>query len=603
MKKKTPKPTQKEEKRVQGIAASPGITQGPAFLFFRNEPPIPMRDLDPNEIPVEVDRFLAAIEKAKQEIENLRKEYIENTGGVQEGIIFEAHTLILEDPTLIEKTISNIEKTSRNAEYCFSIAADDSVAMFSSMKNEFFRERMYDIQDVKRRILRNLMDYERVGLKNLKRKVIVVAHDLGPTDTATMDKKKVQAFLTEVGGPTSHSVIIARSLGIPAVVGLNDVLGRVQESDYLIVDGSDGLVIINPTSETKELYYQKQDEYEFFEKSLKTLKDKPSITKDGFQIELSANIESIDEINAVIQCGARGVGLFRTEFICLQKGAFPTEKEQYQIYSTAVKSLNPNTVIIRTYDLGGDKLPILNSGGHHENNPFLGWRAIRFCLDHPLIFKDQIRAILRAGVHGAVKIMIPFISNTEEVIRSRRYIAEVEEELNRDNIPHGKDYELGVMVETPSAAISADILAPLVDFFSIGTNDLTQYLLAVDRGNEKIADLYDPLNPAIIRMIHQTIVCGHQHGIWVGVCGEMASHPMVAYLLIGLGADELSTSPIFVPEIKRLIRAISFIEARQIANEVLKMNSALTIRDFLLSKLKQVFAPPNKNQNNTNVIM
>lgn len=583
--------TPTKEIRLSGIAASPGIVEGKVHLYFRDDIPYEVRSLEGWEISAEVDRFLSAIEKSKQEINALRQEYVRNTGAIQEGMIFEAHTLILEDPQIIEKTISNIERTKKNAEYCFNLAIDNVIDMFNHMKNAFFRERLVDIIDIKRRILRNLTDNQLCALSNLPEPVIVVGRDLGPSDTVSMDRRNVLAIVTDLGGYTSHSVIIARSMGIPAVVALADISGRVKQDQELIVDGIEGVVILHPEPETRAHYHAKRQEFFALGEALRQIKDQPAMTQDGFMIELSANMESIDEIEDVKENGARGVGLLRTEFLCLQRNEFPPEEEQYLLYSKVLEEIAPNPVIIRTYDLGGDKFPMLQNAGK-ELNPFLGWRAIRFCLDHPAIFKAQLRAILRAGLKGRVKIMLPFISSVNEIHDARKIIEEARRELHRDGVPYTDDYELGIMVETPSAAICADVLAHEVDFFSIGTNDLTQYLLAVDRGNEKIAHYYDPLNPAVIRMIHTTIRAGHAAGIWVGVCGEIAADPLVAYLLLGLGVDELSISPIFVPDVKQLIRSIKFNEAHLAAQRVLKMQTATEVKAYLNAQMKNIVLKP-----------
>ncbi|OQY27948.1 MAG: phosphoenolpyruvate--protein phosphotransferase [Candidatus Cloacimonetes bacterium 4572_55] len=572
---------------LNGIAASPGIAQGEAYLYFRNEIPIEMRNLGVDDVPGEVERFLSAIEKSKKEILVLRQEYINNTGAIQEGMIFEAHALILEDPQILEKTIAGIERTNKNAEFCFNLAVNSVIDMFSNMKNEFFRERALDIIDIRRRILRNLSNIQHRGLSNLPKPVIVVSHDLGPSDTASIDKKNVKAIVTDLGGHTSHSVIIARSMGLPAVVALADITGRVKHGDTLIVDGSMGQVILQPTKEKQNDYQERQKDIFALSRSLQQIRDKPAITRDGVHIELSANIEAADEAEDVIKHGANGVGLLRTEFLCLQRGEFPSEEEQYELYSAIIETVSPQSVVIRTYDLGGDKFALLQDT-ENEQNPFLGWRAIRFCLDHPRIFKAQLRAILRAGAKGNIKIMLPFICDVGEVIISKKYLKEVEQELLEAGIPFCQDYELGVMIETPSAAISGDILAPKIDFFSIGTNDLTQYLLAVDRGNEKVARYYDPLNPSVIRSIKNVVKYGHAAGIWVGICGEIAADPLVAYLLIGLGIDELSISPIFIPDVKRLIRSMNFSDARFAAQQVLRMSGAREIKCFLAGQLEGV---------------
>jgi phosphotransferase system enzyme I (PtsI) len=501
--------------------------------------------------------------------------------------IFEAHLLVLEDPFFIVEVTRKIREELVNVEYALWEVLQGITKDFSSLSDDYIRERAIDIYDVGRRILQNLMKSKKVSSIDLQEDVIVVAHNLTPSDTAQMHKKRVIGFATDVGGRTSHTAILARALEIPAVVGLEDVTSLIRRGDTLIVDGNQGRVIINPDAATLRKYQEMKQEYESFVSELDELRDLPAVTKDGYRIELSSNIEIPEEIELIKKHGADGIGLYRTEFLYLDRDGFPSEEEQMEAYSRVASAMKPLPVIIRTLDLGGDKFSGLTASP--ELNPFLGLRAIRFCLDRVDVFKQQLRAILRASVYGNLKIMFPMISGVEELRQAKRTLEEVKSELRDKGIPFNEEMEVGIMIEIPSAAISADILAKEVDFFSIGTNDLIQYALAVDRGNEKVAYLYDPLHPGVLRLIRQTIEAAHREGKWVGMCGEMAGDPLFSMILIGLGLDEFSVSGVAIPEIKEIIRSIDLVEARALAREALKLTSSEEIRNIVSKKFSDSF--------------
>jgi phosphotransferase system enzyme I (PtsI) len=512
-------------------------------------------------------------------LERIQKKVEEEMGGPYPDI-FSAHILILEDPVLREATIKGIKEDRMNAEHSISRVLDRVGRTFSHIEDKYLKERAQDFKDVGRRILRNLMGKKEETLSNLKDRVIIVAHDLAPSETAQVDKEKVLGFATDIGGRTSHTAIMARSLTIPAVVGLGDITQRVQSGDTVILDGNRGVALVNPRKSTKQHYTKKKRKLVSLEKKLDKLKDSPAQTVDGHRVKLMANIELPGELELLDKYGAEGIGLYRTEFFFLNREDFPTEEEQFEAYKYAAEKVAPHSVVIRTLDLGGDKFasPLETP---KEMNPFLGWRAIRFCLERTDIFKTQLRAILRASAYGNVSVMYPLISTLQELRQANKILDQVKTELKKEKKKFSKDVKIGAMIETPSAAITSDLLAKEVDFFSIGTNDLIQYAMAVDRINERIAYLYQPASPAVLRFIKHIVRSGHHEGVRIAVCGEIAGDIQLTLILIGLGVDELSMGPVTIPEVKQIIRSVSIEEARKIAEKALSFDSTAKVINYL----------------------
>jgi len=582
-------------KIFKGIAASPGIAFGKVHLVDSEEIAIPKISIKESSIPKEITRFQEALTKTRAEILAIRDK-ISREIGQEHGDIFNAHLMVIEDRALIEEVMEKIKKEKLTSEYVFSHVLKRYVQSFLKIDDEYLRERVSDINDVGRRILRNLVGANKTSLGDLPEKMIIVAYDLSPSDTAVMHRKNVIGFATDIGGRTSHTAIMAKSLEIPAVVGLQMITGQVKEGDVMIVDGLEGVAIVNPTPGELQKYKQLQTRHHEFSRGLKKFKDLPCVTLDGRRIELAANIELPEETASVLSHGADGIGLYRTEFLYMNRQGLPDEEEQYQAYKKVVMEMTPKPVIARTFDLGGDKF-LSHLEMPHEMNPFLGWRAIRFCLASPEIFKVQLRAILRASAHGKLRIMYPMISGVGELCQANKLLEEARNELRARKIHFDEKMEVGAMIEIPSAALTCDILATEVDFFSIGTNDLIQYALAVDRINEKIAYLYEPSQPAILRLLKTIIETGHSKKIWVGICGEMAGDPLLTPVLVGLGLDEISTSPVMIPEIKKIIRQMDYEEAKEIAQYVLTLRTGAEIMTYLkqkyLSILKEA-SPKNK---------
>jgi len=566
---------------LKGTGASPGVAIGKALVIEHSELSIEKKYID--NIEEEIQKLENAVKISKEELIKV-KEKAFNELGEHEAEIFEAHLLVLEDPELIDSSIAKIRDEKVNADYALNEIKEMFVAMFESMDNEYMRERAADIKDVTNRVLRHILGIKVVDLAGLDEEVVLIAHDLTPSDTATMNKNMVLGFLTDIGGRTSHTAIMARTLEIAAVVGLNDITKKVKDGDYIVFNGDTGEVIVNPDEETKARYISLKEEFEEYRKSLELLKGQASITTDGRHVELAGNIGSPNDVEGLIKNDAEGVGLYRTEFLYMDKeDGFPTEEEQYEAYKAVLEGMNNKPIVIRTLDIGGDKeLPYFEM--EPEMNPFLGYRAIRLCLDRKDIFKTQLRALYRASVHGKLRIMFPMISSLEELLAAKEVIKEVLEELDAEKIAYSNDVEVGMMIEIPSAAVISDVLAKHVDFFSIGTNDLIQYTCAVDRMNQKISHLYNQFNPAVLRLIKMVIDNAHKEGKWVGMCGESAGDQRMIPILLGFGLDEFSMSPISILPARKLINSLSYEDMRKFADEVLAMGTAKEIKEYVDSK-------------------
>jgi phosphotransferase system enzyme I (PtsI) len=570
---------------LKGIAVSAGVAMGKAFLLDSEEISVPKRPVSESRVPLEIARFEEALIQTRAEILKIQRK-ISRELGEEHGDIFNAHLMVIEDRTLIDEVITRLKEEKVCVDYIFHEVLKKYITAISRVDDEYLRERTSDIQDIGRRILRTLLGEQKERLQHIKEEVVVVAYDLSPSETASMHKERVIGFATDVGGKTSHTAIMARALAIPAVVGLASATKQIASGDTIIIDGNKGLVIVNPDTAAIHIYEQDRKRLRRVERDLSKERDLACETPDGHSVELSANIQMHSEIPSVIAHGARGIGLYRTEYFYMNRKDLPTEEEHYEAYKFVAEQIAPYSVIIRTMDLGGDKF-LSPLEIPREMNPFLGWRAIRFSLARPDIFKTQISAILRASVNGKLKVMYPMISGIEELRQANTILAEVKEGLRSKEIPFDEKIEVGAMIEIPSAALTCDILAKEVNFFSIGTNDLIQYALAVDRVNEKIAYLYDPAHPAVLRLIKNIIDTGHNAGIWVGMCGEMAGEPAFALLLLGLGLDEFSTSPVAVPAIKRIIRSVPFARAKEIAEKALTFSSGKDVEIFLKNKLEE----------------
>ncbi|MBI3088388.1 MAG: phosphoenolpyruvate--protein phosphotransferase [Candidatus Omnitrophica bacterium] len=571
---------------LKGIPASPGVAIGKAVLFDSEDLLIPRRSITEDQIPTEILRFEEALIQTRHQILAVQRRLAEDLNQ-EHAEIFNAHLLVLEDQSLREEVLNGLKAQRLNVEAIFNDVVRRHLKAFARTEDEYLRDRTADIDDVRKRILRNLTGRHPDFLTQLSEPGVVVAHSLSPSETAMMHKQHVLAFITDIGGRTGHTAIMAKSLAIPAVVGLEVATKRVRKDALIIVDGTHGEVVVDPDPDTRHRYEVDQRRMQELNRQLLQLKDLPSQTLDGHRVMLSANIELPEEIPSVIAHGAEGIGLYRTEFFYLNRADFPSEEEQFQAYKAAAEQLKPHPVIIRTVDLGGDKfLSPLDLPS--EMNPFMGWRAIRFSLARPDIFRIQLRAILRASPAGNLKLMYPMISGIEELRRANEILREVQDELRREGIPFAEAMDVGAMIEVPSAALTCDLLAQEVKFFSIGTNDLIQYALAVDRVNEQIAYLYEPTHPGVIRLIKQVIDGGHAAGLWVGMCGEMAGEPASALLLLGLGLDEFSASPVQVPLIKKLIRSVEHRAAQAVAQEALTLRSGKEIEEFLTAHVRRL---------------
>ena len=557
---------------LRGIPVSQGVSQGRVVVLNRSRIVPAKAGFETDDQAGEEARFQTALSETRKQLtavqERLRDEF-----GAKESQIFDAHLLVLEDPALMEEVGRQIRDEHHTPEYAFYTASEKYAEALSAVDDSYLSERAADIRDVTQRVLGNLMGQpQRAGVSDLTEPCIVVANDLTPSDTAQLDPAKVLGFVTEVGSRTSHTAILARSLQIPAVLGLGEAIEELKPGQTVLLDGFNGFVIISPSEQTLFEYGQLVERQSSIEESLDEIRTEPAKTLDGHTIILSANIERAGDVEAVRKSGATGVGLFRTEFLFINRADLPNEEEQFQAYKKVTESLAPEPVIIRTLDLGGDKL-LSHVNVAAEMNPFLGWRAIRLCLEEKDLFRTQLRAILRASAFGDLKIMYPMVSGMDELDAANVLLDECRDQLRAEGVEFAENLEIGVMIETPSAAMIADSLARCVKFFSIGTNDLIQYSLAVDRLNEKIAHLYEPTHPGILRLIKATVDAGQAQKIWTGVCGEMAGELAMVPLLIGLGVAELSVVPSLVPRVKMLIRSIEMAKARELAEFALNCDS------------------------------
>ncbi len=565
-----------KEIRFEGAGVSPGIACGRVHVARDELEDVVRYRIAPSQVADEIARFETALIQTRMQILQMQQRIAESIGA-KDAAIFDAHLLVVEDRTLIDEVLRKLETDLCNVEWIFQGVATRYAETLNRIDDPYLRERALDIQDVTKRVIGNLQGKAPKAFLALTEPHILVAHNLTPSDTANINRANVLGIATDLGSRTSHTAILARSLNIPAIVGLHDITAKLETGQHVLLDGNDGWLIVDPTPKILAQYAEIESKRAKVTAKLKELRETTSTTRDGRHIVLSANIELPGDVDAVEANGAEGVGLYRTEFLYLNRPSLPTEDEQYEIYRKVAERVRPDPLIIRTFDLGGDKLAPGTVDIADELNPFLGWRAIRFCLENIDIFKTQLRAILRASVVGNVKIMFPMISGLDELRRAIAVLDECKEELRSSKLDMAERLEVGAMIEIPSAAICANVLAPEVDFLSIGTNDLIQYALAVDRVNEKIAHLYEPTHPAVLRLLKMIADAAHDHNLWVGVCGEMAGDIALIPLLLGLGMDELSTAAILVPRVKRAVQSLTIPECRELVEETFKLDTGSEI--------------------------
>jgi len=573
-------PTSHEEQRFTGIPVAPGIAHAAVLVQWDEDEEITLRKIDDSELPGEIARFESALIATRAELLEIQQR-IANAIGSNDASIFDAHLLVVEDRTLIDEVLRSLAREKCNVEYLFHQVAERYCRTLGEIDDPYLRERVIDIEDVSRRVLRNLLGKAPRNPSAHAAPHIIVAHNLTPSDTAQLDRDLVLGFATETGSKTSHTAIMARSMDIPAIVGLHGICQKLTSGDNILLDGYKGILILNPSAETLLEYGRIESEKEEILERLELIRETSSTTRDGRHIVLSANVDLPDELDVFAESGAEGIGLYRTEFLYLNRPEPPDEDEQFEHYRIAAERAQPHGVIIRTLDIGGDKA---TSSLHlpEEQNPFLGCRAIRFCLQNPEIFKTQLRAILRAAVSNNIRIMYPMISGLEELRQANAVLEESKAELAARGVPFNPYIEVGIMIEIPSAVLAADHLAEEVAFFSIGTNDLIQYSIAVDRVNDRIAHLYNPTHPAILRMIKMVVEAGRGAGIWTGVCGEMAADVLLTPLLLGLGVDELSVTGTVVPRVKKAVQSLEFGACADLVVTALGMRDSAAI--FELSR-------------------
>ncbi len=560
---------------ISGIPASPGIAFGKALLLQEDEIILNTQSISDDQIEAEVQRFFEARDKSARQLNIIKQKALETFGEEKEAI-FEGHIMLLEDEELEEEILTLIKNDKMHADNAIHTVIEEQASALESLDDEYLKERATDIRDIGSRFVKNALGINIVSLSDIDEEVILVAYDLTPSETAQINLDYVLGFVCDIGGRTSHTSIMARSLELPAIVGTNNITAQVKNGDTLVLDAINNKVIVNPSEEEWHAAKQIRDEFMAEKEELAKLKDLPAITTDGHQVEVCGNIGTVKDCDGILRNGGEGVGLYRTEFLFMDRSALPTEEEQYQAYKEVAEAMNGEAVIIRTMDIGGDKdLPYMDLP--QEMNPFLGWRAVRISLDRREILRDQLRGILRASAHGKLRIMFPMIISVEEIRELKKAISEYQAELRVEGHAFDENIEIGVMVETPAAAAIAHHLAKEVSFFSIGTNDLTQYTLAVDRGNELISHLYNPLSPAVLTVIKQVIDASHKEGKWTGMCGELAGDEKATLLLLGMGLDEFSMSGISIPHIKKIVRNASYAEVKVMADEALTMATAAEI--------------------------
>lgn len=570
----------------QGIGAAPGITIGKVYLFDRRQIDIPKYQISHHQIENEIDKFKRAINLSKSQLEKAKTQLSKDLGKDHIYVI-DTHILILEDELLVENTIKNIRHFRINSEWAFKRSLEHFLSVFEKMDDDYLKERKSDIEHIGNRVLNNLGGYEGSSLKAFNEPVIVVAHYLSPAEAIQLSKNKVLGIATDMGSKTSHTAIVARGLQIPAVLGLKDISKKIKTGDSMVIDGGRGIVIINPEEKLRNNFFEKQKEYKRYLIDLVKLKEIPAKTKDGYKIDLLANIEYPDEVDSALENGAEGIGLFRTEYLFLNRKDLPSEEEQFKNYKTIAEKISPYPSIIRTLDLGGDKFyPSVDVS--KEFRDIQGLRAIRFCLQKKDIFKAQLRAILRASSYGKLKILYPLISSLQELREINKILESVKQDLDSKKISYDKNIETGIMIETPSAAMISDILAKETDFFTIGSNDLTQYVLAVDRNNEQVAYLYEPLHPAMLRLIKMTIDRACQESISISICGEMGREPMNIIVLLGMGINAFSMNPLSIPKAKKIIKSINLEDTKNIAKKALKCSTAEEIKALVMKKIEKI---------------
>ncbi|PNL93678.1 phosphoenolpyruvate-protein phosphotransferase PtsI [Aggregatibacter aphrophilus] len=571
---------------ISGIPASPGIVFGKALVLKEEKIVLDTQKIKDSQIENEIARFYAGRDAAVEQLNSIKDRAYQSLGE-EKAAIFEGHLMILEDEELEEEIIDYLRSNHVNAAVAANVVIDQQVAMLSEIDDEYLKERAGDIRDIGNRLIKNILGMHIVDLGEINEEAILVAYDLTPSETAQLNLDKVLGFVTDIGGRTSHTSIMARSLELPAIVGTNNVTEKVKTGDFLILDALNNAVYVNPSQQEIQRLKTLQDKLAEEKAELAKLKDLPALTLDGHQVDVVANIGTIRDVEGAERNGAEGVGLYRTEFLFMDRDQLPSEEEQFIAYKEVVEAMNGNLVVLRTMDIGGDKeLPYLNLP--KEMNPFLGWRAIRIALDRREILNAQLRAVLRASAYGRLAVMFPMIISVEEIRELKSVIEELKVELRNEGKAFDEDIQVGIMVETPSAAVNAKFLAKEVDFFSIGTNDLTQYTLAVDRGNELISHLYNPMSPSVLNLIKQVIDASHAEGKWTGMCGELAGDERATILLLGMGLDEFSMSAISVPRIKKLIRNVNYQDAKLLAEKALQQPTAAEIEqlisDFLAEK-------------------